>query len=571
MPPRVSAKAKALAKKALKQGRRDQRVLALKALVALATELNVTTDVSGRTTASSEVETLVRRLESRPQNAAQHARLRTAVELWVANGGRFTVPLADLDDSEAPPSNLRLHRILAPNFELQSKAFMLTYNSDLFTKETWSAFREFVEKLKKTYGARAWSACLELSLHAAVEKYHTHAYLLWTDGVGIRQRDILPFYFQDVRPRIDVCTQRWATTKPSAAALHGLWYVSVDKDGTQFTATNYQAGKWYKPHAKWMESLFQDGKLSHDDYLQMSAKVFPVGHACRKRDAEEALRDSRHHALKDMVKQELALLKSTGKFFTPRSFPQATAFVALFDPSEHLWRRPIFLILGGTGLGKSMLAATLLEDVGERLGLEKPSFVEVTVEGDGHLDLSDFDPLVHCGVLLDGVGDVLTLKQHRETLQGRPKICKGAKSATMKHAYAFTLVRRAVVVTMDSSAANLDLLQSDHWLANDKNIVQLHLTAPAFNMPVAAEPAPAALSHSQLTQGAMAQWSANQVMLFLKERDLAGPASTLYTNGANGQDLLDMNMTVLTQELRLSSFAAKKVLCARDAALRPAS
>jgi len=37
-------------------------------------------------------------------------------------------------------------------------------------------------------------------------------------------------------------------------------------------------------------------------------------------------------------------------------------------------------------------------------------FMEVTVEGSPHLDLSGFDHRVHAGVLLDGVGDAKFLK-----------------------------------------------------------------------------------------------------------------------------------------------------------------
>ena len=55
----------------------------------------------------------------------------------------------------------------------------------------------------------------------------------------------------------------------------------------------------------------------------------------------------------------------------------------------------------------------------------------VTLEGDTLMDSSEFDLAKHAGVLLDGVGDVMMLKQHREALQGRPKKCRGGNSATM--------------------------------------------------------------------------------------------------------------------------------------------
>ena len=53
--------------------------------------------------------------------------------------------------------------------------------------------------------------------------------------------------------------------------------------------------------------------------------------------------------------------------------------------------------------------------------LNLPGHLEVTVEDDMHMDLSEFDLAKHAGVLLDGVGDAMMLKRHREALQGRVK------------------------------------------------------------------------------------------------------------------------------------------------------
>ena len=64
-----------------------------------------------------------------------------------------------------------------------------------------------------------------------------------------------------------------------------------------------------------------------------------------------------------------------------------------------------------------MPAAGVLQRVAKLLDI--PGFLEVTVEDDANIDLSEFDLTKHAGVLLDGVGDVMTLKTHRETLQGK--------------------------------------------------------------------------------------------------------------------------------------------------------
>ena len=108
------------------------------------------------------------------------------------------------------------------------------------------------------------------------------------------------------------------------------------------------------------------------------------------------------------------------------------------------------------------------------LGLS--DYLEITVEMNENLDLSDFDVRRHGGVLLDGVGDSLILKRNREAPQGSAKVQKGAQSATMMYSYKYTLAKRAVIATFDLSAANLDALQTDHWLSNPLNVIQLHLT-----------------------------------------------------------------------------------------------
>ena len=109
--------------------------------------------------------------------------------------------------------------------------------------------------------------------------------------------------------------------------------------------------------------------------------------------------------------------------------------------------------------------------------------MEITVEGNENLALEDFDHRKHCGILLDGVADALILKKHRETLQGRAKAAKGGQSGTNMYAYGYTLSRRAVIVTMDLSAANLGALQTDHWLQSKDNIITLTLNDKAFLEP----------------------------------------------------------------------------------------
>ena len=136
----------------------------------------------------------------------------------------------------------------------------------------------------------------------------------------------------------------------------------------------------------------------------------------------------------------------------------------------------------------------------------------------------------------------------------------------MLYAYSFTLCRRAVIITMDMSAANLHLLDKDHWLSDPKNVQVVKLTGAAFNSgeEVFAE-APLRSSRDIMTG-----WPVRDVVSFLEGNDLQGPASVFHANGVNGSDLLAMTTDTMVQELRLSSFAARKVADARDMCLQDA-
>ena len=555
---RAQAKARAAAKLEAKNRKRSGRRAAIAALNALAEEVGAArAAVDPRAGVADDVKVLVTRLQPRCQDAALFQRLREATEAYVASGG--CLALEDAPDLETP-SHVGRHKVLKVDFRLHSSAFMLTYNSVHFRPADWTAFRTFVVRLKTSLGARAWAACLEQSLHsgaAGPDRFHTHAYLIWTDGVGMSRDGLDDFLFRSVRPRVDVCTAGRAPSQEiRRAALHGLWYVAVAKAGTIHADTNYAAGLWYKPSPQWLDSLYQDGKLLPDQFISMSATFFPLGHAARKRDVDEALRDSRRHAVQSLVQKELAELDSQDALrpIDLARFPDVHEFVESFRVPKR--RRPVVVLLGPTGVGKSLFAGQILRRVCDILQL--PDFLEVTVEDDGHMDFSEMDPSRHGGVLLDGLGDVMLLKQNRESLQGRPKELKGAKSQTMRFAYPYTLARRAVVLTMDLSAANIHMLTADHWLSEKRNVVLVRLRGPAW------EPEQLALPTRRED---MAEWSVRAVGGFLKGEDLEGPAAALAANGVRGRDFLSLDEKDLVDDLRLSRFAARRTVAARDAFL----
>ena len=277
--------------------------------------------------------------------------------------------------------------------------------------------------------------------------------------------------------------------------------------------------------------------MSHERYQELS-NIFQSGYTARKRDTEQLVRDEHELAVLALVTHEQQRLKTQGW----RSFPEVDEFERFFNGSPH-HRRPMLVIVGDTNCGKSLLGGSILQSLATKLGLQ--SFLEITVEGDAELDLRDFRVNKHSGVLLDGVADVKTLKAHREALQGRPKVIKGGRSATMIYAYSYTLCSRAVIATLDSAAANLHMLTTDHWLSSKKNVIVLRLTTPAW---VGSAVGVGPLSRDDM----MRKWSSAEVSALLLARDLEGPASVCCASGVNGADLYDLTVHELCKEVRLT-------------------
>lgn len=196
----------------------------------------------------------------------------------------------------------------------------------------------------------------------------------------------------------------------------------------RFDFTNFRPFDAYGVEGWWLDNLLKSGKLSRQAYLSLAARV-TVGFQKRLADVKAAERFEKELALEDAIRAETQALE--GSKWPMKTFPEIETFV--------------LAIVGGTRLGKSMLANDVLQRLADKLGVA--SYIEVTVENDDSMDLADFDRRRHSGVLLDGVGDVLFLKRNREALQGRSKAVKGARSATNVYSYSFSFCGRAVVAT----------------------------------------------------------------------------------------------------------------------------
>jgi len=338
--------------------------------------------------------------------------------------------------------------------------------------------RDKNEKLAASLDAIGYSVTLERSLKED-KHVHGHAYFHLRKAFHRKGPDALQcFIFDDKKPHVKPNTAKGSSF--AGAMKYGHFYVFVDKIGSLHSFANYLPFQDYGVEGWWLDNLLKQGKLTKKTYLDWAAKV-TVGFQKRLTDTRAAERYEREAAVsKAMADANKELEK---KVLPMKIFLQVEAFIDNFGDWQR-FRRPILVIVGGTNLGKSLLAAHILQRIGKILQVQQEEgglgFLEVTVEDNEVLDLADFDRRFHAGVILDGVGDALILKRNRESLQGRPKASKGAKSATNVYAYSYTFTRRAVIATLDLSAKHRHALGTDHWLSNELNVIKLELDEKVY-------------------------------------------------------------------------------------------
>jgi len=361
------------------------------------------------------------------------------------------------------------------------KAVQLTYNctqGDGISTDAsvlaslFERLRAFGEQLVTVLSATGISITLEESLQTGTH-VHAHMYLHFAKQFRKQGPEALSaFVFEEIRPHL--VPNKASGRDFDGAVRNGHFYVWYQKLGTLHVWTTYEPWVRYGVEAWWIDNLLKQRKFSRSVYLEYAAKI-NIGFQSCLQNIRAAERYERLAAVEAHVAKERA--KVTSLLKPCKTFPEIDDFVSRFGDTGAL-RRPILAIVGGTNLGKRLLAASVLRHVGDRLGIK--DFLEVTVEGQSDLDFSDFDHQIHSGVLLDGVGDTQTLQQNREILQGRPKMAKGGQSATNIYSYPFCLANRAVVATFDMSAKNLEAFTTNHWLSESRNVIQLRLNEKAW-------------------------------------------------------------------------------------------
>ena len=115
------------------------------------------------------------------------------------------------------------------------------------------------------------------------------------------------------------------------------------------------------------------------------------------------------------------------------------------------------------------------------------------------------------------------------------------------------------MATADLSAKNLHMLRTNHWLKSRRNVLLLRLTGPAWEEEVGAP------LEQPSTTDTMRSWGVEEVGEFFNSMDACGIASVMQSNFVNGLDLLLFESAEqLVQDLRVTPFAARKVLALRN-------
>lgn len=468
--------------------RNPERAEAVKLLRAIAWRAGVarTTDNASRAKVTAMYEATLAAPELAEQDRAD------AEAAWEAYGRTWSQP-EEPDDPQVGPVDVGAASAPRGWF---FHAAQLTYNSK---DGEWASadkcvlqalFDRFVSSLQtmlRGFEAKGVSATMEKSLKNGGH-VHVHAYFHLDKPFHRRGADALAcFAFEGIHPHVRPNTARGHAYH--GAVRMGHYYVVVEKIGSLFEWTDFPPFEAYAVEPWWLDNWLKSGKLTRKTYLELVARI-GIGFQRRLADIRAAERYEREEAVKDYAEAESAA--AAGALLESKPFAEVDEFLAHFAEGQLRLRRPMLAVVGGTNLGKSVLAASILRKLAGTLGVQ--GFMEVTVEGSPHLDMGGFDHRVHAGVLLDGVGDTKFLKHHREVLQGRPKQCKGGQSATNVYAFSYCLARRGVVATFDLSATNLNAFTEDHWLSDRRNVIVLRLSEQAYMDPTDEKLPPIGLS-----------------------------------------------------------------------------
>ena len=209
----------------------------------------------------------------------------------------------------------------------------------------------------------------------------------------------------------------------------------------------------------------RQGYYSEEVYLEYSAK-FTVGFASRYNDVKvkrKFMDEMREERLKEDVDKRRRLFIQSLKPFPLVS--QVEGWKALFSTASQ-FRFPFLCILGASQQGKSTWAMSLFDSYHfNRIG-DAPSDTWPST-------MRTFDRARHACLILDDVRDRAWLVKNQEKLQGTIEPVELSSTPGGQCSYVVDLYAVPIIVTMNFTTANRELLEKDDFLSNPKNRVFL--------------------------------------------------------------------------------------------------
>ena len=460
---------------------RTGREAAIRALNAVAHDLGVK-QISCRPVAG-EVVKLWERV-CKVATADHHDALETARAGWLEHNGGGALPESMLHggvvDSNSDMVNNHRTLLATPakgkkkkiGFRLQSKAFMLTYNSQTFQagQAFWDGVLAWVKDRAATHGATEWSAALELSTQSSTAgRVHIHVYFSWLqhNAVGVDQKTTDEWVFRGTRPRVDVNCEVRGLHHWRKAAQRGHFYCSAHKEGALYSASNYPPweGGW-APEVSWVTSLYRQHKLSHDALLLLSAKLRDGGHDRRKAAVEASRATEAAAAFAEEQAEARRLLLSKALPFKPLC-PQIESWRMSFEEVEERYK--MLVLHGPSRTGKSRLARSLF-------GLDRTLVVDV--QHAEHPDLHGYRRHQHLAILLDEVASPKFIVGNKKLLQAHVDGALLGQSATQMFTYGVFLWRTPVILTTNNW--DLSSLAGDELEWVSSNCVAVQVDTPVF-------------------------------------------------------------------------------------------
>ena len=376
----------------------------------------------------------------------------------------------------------------AGKFRLRGKSLLLTYNWDFLNKtfkdgtpcpetpeQLWRVWLVWKREKKAELGVAQSTSTLEASLHSpSPDRVHFHWKVNLREPVDLSSTAVFAFHgvMPDARPTVvyAALSKQGRGANAAEASNRAHFYAWAPKTGTLYRGTNWAPWKKYRVLGKWLDDLWTDGKLDHDNFNALALKV-RLGYSNRKRELE-LLRASEKEA---RVDQQLTKASTQlNKLKAPsRVFPEVLAWEDSFLHLNFRWK--LLVLVADSASGKSTFAEGLFDN---------PYLL--TVEDATDLDLKAFDRESHDGLVLDNVNSWQQLLSWRAILQARNAKSRGGQSATNVYSYVQYLFGVAVVATIDLDAPDAylaDAQQEGHskWLLKNCVFVRLPAGATFYN------------------------------------------------------------------------------------------